>query len=84
MPCLGGHDARPFVTEPPGIVIVAYQVTVTRNDPHRVISFDLSADATSVTVPPELPKSDTEYKLEVMAQEESGNQTTTELLFWTN
>jgi len=72
------------VTEPPGIVIVAYQVIVTQNDPHRVISLDPPAGATSVTVPPELLEPDKEYKLEVMAQEESGNQTTTELLFWTN
>jgi len=72
------------VTEPPGIVIVAYQVIVTQNDPHRVFSFDLSAGATSVTVPPELLESDKEYKLEVMVQEESGNQTATELLFRTN
>jgi len=49
-----------------------------------VISLDLPANETSVTIPPELLEPDKEYKLEVMAQEQGGNQTTTELLFWTN
>ena len=72
------------VTEPSGIVIVSYQVVVTREDPYREISIDLPADVTSVTIPAELLESGTQYSLEVTAQETNGNRTTTELSFATN
>jgi len=72
------------VTEPAGIVIVAYQVVVTREDPHREMSIDLPGDVTSVTLPGELLESATAYGLEVTAEETSGNRTTTEFSFSTN
>lgn len=71
------------VTEPGGIDIVGYQVIVTREEPLRVFSVDLPASATSVTVPPEFLEPSTEYSLEVLARERSGNQTITEVSFVT-
>jgi hypothetical protein len=71
------------VTSPPGIVIESWQVLVVREDPLRVFSVDLPAAANSVIVPGEYFEPGTEYKVEVLAIEESGNQTLTELPFFT-
>ncbi len=72
------------VADPAGSRIVRYQVIVEREEPTlRVFSVDLSADATTVTVPPEFMESGTEYKYEVLAVEEGGNQTISEAEFET-
>lgn len=63
--------------------IVAYQVIVEREDPLRVFSVDLPADARSLTVSPEFMEPGTEYAFEVLAIEASGNQTITEVEFET-
>jgi hypothetical protein len=69
--------------QPAGVEIVSYQVIVERENPLRVFSVDLPATTTSVTVPPEFLESGTQYKLEVLAIEASGNQTITEIEFMT-
>lgn len=71
------------VTEPAGIQIVGYQVLVVREGPIRVFSADLPASATSLKVPAEFLQSGTEYKVEVLAIEVSGNQTLSENTFTT-
>jgi len=62
---------------PPQVLvnIVGYQVIVTREDPLRVLSMDLPADATSAVIPGEWLEAGTDYELEVIAVEESDNQT---------
>jgi hypothetical protein len=65
------------------IKIVGYQVVVEREDPLRVFSVDVSADTTMVTIPPEFLEPGTDYKFEVLAIEESGNQTISEREFET-
>lgn len=78
------------VTEPfPGVdssgVIVGYQVVVEQEKPKTglVQTFNLPADTTQVTVPPEFIQANAEYKIEVLAIEASGNQTITESDFTT-
>ena len=63
--------------------IVGYQVIVTRENPLRVYSVDVSAGTTSVTVPPAFLEAGTEYELEILAIEESDNQTISLLFFET-
>ena len=63
--------------------IVGYQVIVTREDPLRVYSVDVSADTTSVSVPPEFLEPGVEYELEILAVEESDNQTISIIFFET-
>jgi hypothetical protein len=48
-----------------------------------VFSVDLPASTTSVTVPAEFLEPGTQYKVEVLAIEASGNQTITEVEFMT-
>lgn len=71
------------VADPPGSEIVAYQVIVEREDPLRVFDVKLPASATSVTVPAEFMEPATEYKFEVLAVEEGGNQSIAERPFET-
>jgi hypothetical protein len=47
---------------------------VTREDPLRVFSADLTASATTMTIPSEFFESGTEYKLEVKAIEANGTR----------
>jgi len=63
--------------------IVGYQVIVTKEDPLRVYSVHLPADATSVSVPPEFLDPGIEYELEILAIEESDNQTISLIFFAT-
>lgn len=66
------------------IEITGYQVIVeTEELPLRVLSIDLPATVTEVSVPPEFLEPDTEYVFEVLAIEVSGNQTLTESSFFT-
>ena len=69
------------VTTPAGVDIVGYRAIVTREDPLRVLSADLRAGVNRMEVPEEFLERGTEYKLEVQAIEESGNQTISELTF---
>jgi hypothetical protein len=69
------------VDESGGIDIVGYRAIVTRENPLRVFSADLPASARRMPVPAEFLQSGTEYKLEVQAIEQSGNQTLTEIAF---
>jgi len=71
------------VTQPVGINIVGYQVLVVADNPKRVFSADLPAATTTVTVPGEFLQAGTEYKVEVLAIEVSGNQTLSEIPFVT-
>jgi hypothetical protein len=68
-------------SQPTGVEIVGYQVVVTREDPLRVFTVDLPARVHSLTISPEFLQRHTEYALEVLAIEASGNQTLTEVSF---
>ena len=72
-PCGDGHICR----------IVGYQVIVTKEDPLRIYSVDVPAEITRITVPPEFLEPGTEYELEVLAIEESDNQTISIIFFET-
>jgi len=65
------------------VTIVGYQVILTREDPLRVYSVDVSPDTTSISAPPEFMDPGTEYEVEVLAIEESDNQTISLLFFET-
>jgi hypothetical protein len=70
----------------PASVIVGYQVVVEKDqegEPELAFSVDMSATATSVTVPPEFFEPGKDYKVEVIAIETSGNKTITEAPFET-
>lgn len=70
------------VVEPVGIEILRYQVLViSEDDPGQVFSAFLPGDATSIGIPPEFLVTDGAYKVEVLAIEQSGNQTLTEVAF---
>lgn len=71
---LGGNPLEPELYE------VVLEV---ENDILRVLSMTVEGDvaAPQVTVPPEFLTADTEYKLEVIVQEESGNRTISETTF---
>ncbi len=63
--------------------ITGYQVVVTKEDPLRVLEATLPGDATEFVVPAAFMEPGTEFKAEVLAIEESGNQTLTEVTFTT-
>jgi hypothetical protein len=66
------------VTKPEGIKIVSYQVTVERNNPLRVLDVqNLPPTAGKMQIPADFLEYDTPYQFEVLAKEESGNQTIT-------
>lgn len=65
------------------LVIEAYQVIVEEEESGIEFDIILSDTATEVTVPEEMFEEDTLYKFEVLAIEESGNQTITESFFCT-
>ncbi|MBA3778705.1 MAG: hypothetical protein H0X16_05310 [Chloroflexi bacterium] len=68
------------VTEPAGLEIVRYQVlVVSEDDPGHVFSTFLPGDATSIAIPQEFLGTAGAYKVEVLAIEQSGNQTLSEL-----
>ncbi|MDH3280190.1 MAG: hypothetical protein OEQ18_03560 [Gammaproteobacteria bacterium] len=66
--------------------IVAYQVIVTKDaegERLRVYSVDMPPDATSATVPTDFMEPGVEYELEILAVEESDNQTISIVFFTT-
>jgi len=68
----------------PGIEIDGYQVIVEAEEgPDRKFSVTVPADTTMVTLPEEFLVEGTEFKFEILAIEESGNQTITESCFET-
>jgi hypothetical protein len=67
--------------QPPGVEIVAYRAIFEREDPVRVLSVDLPASVTRVTVPPQFLKPGIEYLFELQAIEASGNITFSEAYF---
>ncbi|MGI8516941.1 MAG: hypothetical protein ACR2ME_01160 [Acidimicrobiia bacterium] len=70
------------VTAPAGIRIVAYQVLViSEDDPTMVLSAKVPANVTRLAVPAGFLKTPGAYKAEVLAIEQSGNQTLTEVAF---
>ena len=61
------------------IEIVGYQVIVEQEDPLlRVFSADVTFDVTSIVIPASFMLPGADYKFEVLAIEESGNQTLSE------
>jgi hypothetical protein len=74
-----------LVPDPPGSEIISYEIVVETEDPEeRTFKVLLPPDATSVTVPPEFMAGGPEFKWEVLAKEESGNQTISESEFETD
>jgi hypothetical protein len=72
------------VMGPAGVEIAAYHVIVaTEAEPPRVLEADLPATATEMTVPAEFLERGTDFKIEVLAIEASGNQTLSEVTFST-
>jgi len=71
--------SNPFPGTQSTIKIAGYQVLVVRESPSaRVFSVDLPPTATKVTISPEYLQPKTEYKIEVLAIEASGNKTLSE------
>ena len=64
--------------EGPDVEIIGYEVIVEEAESEKIYKVDLPAEATSVTVPPEFIDLGEEFQYEVLAIEESGNQTITE------
>jgi hypothetical protein len=73
------------VADPPGSQIVRYEVIVEDESsvPNRVFSAVVPPTVTSMTIPAEFLLPDSEYKYEVLAIEQSGNQTLSEAAFRT-
>ena len=67
------------------VTIIGYEVIVENEstDPLETFTIRLPADVTGVTVPAEFIIPDSEYKFEILAIEESGNQTISESSFTT-
>lgn len=65
------------------LLIDGYQVIVEDEESGNEFNIILSDDATSVTIPEEFFQIDTLYKFEILAIEESGNQTISESFFCT-
>jgi hypothetical protein len=73
-----------LVADPPGSMIVRYDVVVEREEGSlRVFTAQVGPSTDSVTVPPEFMDPGTAYKFEVLAVEKSGNQTIAEREFET-
>ena len=70
------------VTAPSGVTIIDYEV-ILDGDGGESASIELPPTATSLTLPGELLSPDSEYKIEVLARERSGNRTITEVPFTT-
>ena len=69
------------VTEPAGIEIAGYRVTVERGDRGRSLSLELPPETTSVLVPPDFLEPGTDYLFQVFAIEVGGNQTISQGVF---
>jgi hypothetical protein len=58
-------------------------VVVTEAEPSRALEADLPATATEMAIPAQFMEPGTEFKVEVLAIEASGNQTLSEVAFTT-
>jgi hypothetical protein len=67
----------------PDIEVVEYQIIVEDEEAGVEFSMNVGAETDSIMVPPEFLQPETEYKYEVLAIEESGNQTISETCFET-
>jgi hypothetical protein len=67
------------VPQPAGVEIVGYQVTLEREDPLRIFSVDLPADARRIRIPGVYLEPGVEYSAEVLAIDASGNRTLTSI-----
>jgi hypothetical protein len=67
----------------PDIEVVEYQIIVSDEDSGLELSMFVDAETTEIVIPPEFLTPDTEYKFEVLAIEDSENQTITESCFVT-
>jgi hypothetical protein len=80
-----GAVVDPFQPGGQSVVIVTYEVIVERSDGVKFnITLPAKNEGNSVTVPPEFITPRTNYKGEVLAIEQSGNQTIGEFEFKTN
>lgn len=77
------HPVTTQLTGEGDIDIVGYQIIVENEETERSFMVEVSADVTMVTVPPEFLEPGQEFKFEILAIEESGNQTITESCFET-
>lgn len=71
------------LTGEPDIEIVGYQVIVENEETETELMVEVPAETTMVTVPPEFLEPGSEYAFEILAIEDSGNQTITESCFET-
>jgi hypothetical protein len=68
--------------QPAGVEIVAYELIVDfEGEESRSLSMELPASVTEVAIPSEFLVDEGEHKVEVLAIEENGNQTATEVTF---
>lgn len=67
----------------PGITIVAYEVIVESEDTGAVLDIIIGDETTAMSIPIDFLEPGTEYEFEVLAIEESGNQTISESCFVT-
>jgi hypothetical protein len=61
--------------QPAGVDVVGYEVTFEREDPLRIFSADLPADARRIRIPAVYLEPGVEYSAEVLAIDASGNRT---------
>lgn len=71
-----------LVPDPPGSRIVGYEVIV-ENEDDRTFAVELPRAGRSIRLPPEFMEPNTEYKVEILAIEKSGNKTISEREFTT-
>ena len=69
--------------QPAGVEIVGYQVTLEREDPLRIFSVDVPADARGIRIPAVYLEPGVEYSAEVLAIDASGNQTLNSITLFT-
>jgi Fibronectin type III domain len=72
------------VTKPRGVRIVHYEVIVTQVKGERELDAIMPPNATRLTIPAEFLRPRSEYAVEVLAREASGNQIITEISFKTS
>ncbi|MEN8164210.1 MAG: fibronectin type III domain-containing protein [Acidobacteriota bacterium] len=77
------HPVTTQLTGAGDIEIVGYQIIVENEDTERSFMVEVPAGVTLVTVSPEFLEAGLEYSFEILAIEESGNQTITESCFET-
>jgi len=77
------HPVTEVLMGSPDLEIVGYQLLVIDEEAGREFAAEVTSETTEVVVPQEFLEPGTEYKFEILAIEESGNQTITESCFET-